>query len=86
MESVPNHSSLFKGYLLMFVAILQGQDVENELEIVWHCAECSMNYYGWTKEQYQFVEDAIKNNKPIQVPEKVVTSIDFGKYIGSLKF
>lgn len=69
----------------MYIAILQGEEVENEIDILWCCASCVMTKYGWSKDQYAFVKSIIQANKPIPVPPETNSDAEFGKYIKSIK-
>lgn len=69
----------------MFIAILQGGEVENELDIVMHCADCVARSYGWSNQQYKTILSAIKANKVIQVPIEVDSIDKFVEHVKSIK-
>lgn len=65
----------------MHVAIIQNDEVENELDIMWHCASCTRTLYGWSQKQYEAIKCLVDEQKPIPVSEEVSNSTHFGKYV-----
>jgi hypothetical protein len=65
----------------MFIAIVQANEVENEINIEWCCRDCTMKAYGWNDKQYDFVHALVTNSKPVPVTAEVDKTADFGSFI-----
>lgn len=68
----------------MYISVIQDDEVENEIDIQWHCQGCCKTTYGWSDDQYEFVKKFVEEDKPIPIPFGIDTASKFGMYICSV--
>ncbi len=69
----------------MYIAVIQDEEVEDEINIESCCRDCTVQAYAWSEKQYQYVFALIKEEKPVPVPAEVTSAREFGIYIKSMK-
>lgn len=70
----------------MFISVIQGGEIENEIDLGGGC-DCWEDFYykgyRWSKEQYNFIVDMSKAHKVMDVPIEVDDLVKFVAFVKS---
>lgn len=69
----------------MNIPLLIDNEIEDEIGVNWHCSQCAEERFGISNIQAHYLNDKLKNDLQIEVPNSVLDSTSFMSFISLLK-